>query len=221
MRTLRLFKILDWLRSQRYPVSAEQMAEKLDVSVRTIYRDMATLQSMGAPIRGEGGIGYQIERGYFLPPLQFDDDELDAIVLGIRMVSARGDDALAEAATRALGKINTVLSEERRNFERPLLAVGKEFSGEALALLSPLRSAIRDRLKTEITYCDLKERETIRVVRPLGLIAFEAVWVLAAWCEKQSDFRNFRIDRISSADIGGERFAPERGKEFSDYLKEV
>ncbi|MHA7777619.1 helix-turn-helix transcriptional regulator [Roseibium sp. M-1] len=219
MRTIRLFSILDILRSRRGPVAAATLAELLNVTERTVYRDMATLKAMGAPIPGEGGVGYVIERGYFLPPMQFDPDELDVMLLGIRMVKARGDTAMREAAERVLGKIGAVLSDSGRPLDRPLLAVGKASSAEGHEALTPLRAAIRDRRKTRLTYRDTNGKASDRVVRPLGLTAFESVWVLTAWCEMRDDFRNFRLDRIEAHEVTPERFAREKGKEFQDYIR--
>lgn len=223
MRILRLFSILDRLRVHRNPVSADTLAATLDVSPRTIYRDMATLQAMGAPIRGEGGVGYQIEKGYFLPPLHFDPDELDAIILGMRLAAARGDGPLADAALRASAKINAVLSDDAKDeyARAPLLA----FSGQSntpdrsLRFLSPLRLALRQRRRLSIRYRDLKGRPSTRRVRPLGLTAFDKVWLLTGWCEQKSDFRNFRIDRLVAVKETGETFRREAGKEFNDYLR--
>ncbi|QDG76755.1 YafY family protein [Labrenzia sp. PHM005] len=219
MRTLRLFSILDILRSRRSPVSAATLAEMLSVTERTVYRDMATLKEMGAPIRGEGGIGYVIERGYFLPPLQFDPDELDVVLLGLQMIKARSDKDMQAAAERALGKIGAVLNDQDRNFNRPLLAVGSRSSAEGQDALSPLRSAIRSRHKLLVHYKDGENRLSERTVRPLGLTAFEKVWVLTAWCEKREDFRNFRLDRIADFQQTGTRFPIESGREFHDYLR--
>jgi predicted DNA-binding transcriptional regulator YafY len=221
MRTTRLFSILDHLRGRRTPVTADALAADLNVSVRTIYRDIATLQSMGAPIRGEGGIGYQIEAGYFLPPLHFDPDELDALLLGVRMVTARGDDALGQAAHRLLGKIETVLSEDRQHLQQPLLAVGGENKADAASGLSAIRAAIRHRNKLAVTYEDAHESQSERILRPLGLTAFETVWVLTGWCELRHDFRNFRLDRLGKISETGDIFRKEKGKEFADYLKSL
>lgn len=221
MRTTRLFSILDHLRGRRTPLTADTLAADLNVSVRTIYRDITTLQSMGAPIRGEGGIGYQIEAGFFLPPLQFDPDELDALLLGVRMVTARGDDALGQAAHRLLGKIEAVLSEDRRHLQQPLLAVGREDKADAASGLSSLRAAIRHRKKLAVTYQDAHESQSERVVRPLGLTAFETVWVLTGWCELRQGFRNFRLDRIVSISDTYDVFRKEKGKEFADYLRSL
>lgn len=218
MRIQRLFSILDQLRVARRPVSAESLAENLGVSLRTIYRDMGMLQSMGAPIRGEGGIGYQIESGYFLPPLHFDDDEMDALILGMRLVSARGDATTADAATKVLSKINAGLAKDRKDevFDAPL----KAYSQIDLPLLffSPLRRAIRKRRYAEIDYLDLKGAKSERTVRPLGISAFDEVWLLTAWCELRQDFRNFRIDRLDRLEITDKSFPREKGKELNDYL---
>ncbi|MCW9033313.1 MAG: YafY family transcriptional regulator [Rhodospirillales bacterium] len=221
MRILRLFKILDHLRINRLPISAEKLASSLDVSVRTIYRDMATLQSMGAPVRGEGGVGYQLEKGYFLPPLHFDPDELDAIVLGMQLISVRGDEQLADAAIRASSKIKAALLEgdQDRFAMSPLLACPIE--EEAIItnpFLSQTRIAIRKRLRLRMTYQDLKEQKTTRNIRPLGLTVFDKVWLLTAWCESKSDFRNFRVDRIEIIEETGDVFPREPGREFHDYL---
>ncbi len=220
MRTLRLFSILDLLRSRRTPISAESLADTLNVSIRTIYRDMATLQEMGAPVRGEGGIGYQIEKGYFLPPIHFDPDEFDAFILGMKMIAARGDMPLANAALRAIGKINAVLPREKVNIQdQTLIAYSTQSETEDSTLyLSSLRAALRKREKLKITYLDLKEKSSTRIIRPLGLTAFDLVWMLTTWCEKRQDFRNFRVDRLRSVETIGVKFSREAGKEFKDYL---
>jgi len=221
VRTVRLFSILDHLRGRRTPMSAEVLADRLGVSIRTIYRDMKTLQSMGAPIRGEGGVGYQIGDGFFLPPLRFEPDELDVLILGIRMVTARGDEALGDAAHRLLGKIENVLTGESTNLDQPLLAVGSEATPRHSFGMSALKEAVRARKKTELDYSDEKGRQSKRTVRPLGLTAFETVWVLTAWCEYRGNFRNFRLDRITSVGVTQTTFKREKGKEFSDYLRSL
>lgn len=221
MRTIRLFSILDQLRGRRTPISAEVLADHFDVSIRTIYRDIKTLQSMGAPIRGEGGVGYQIEKGFFLPPLQFDPEELDVLILGIRMVTARGDKQLKGTAARLLGKIQNVLTEKSTNLDQPLLAVGTWDTPKNAFGLSALTEAIRDQKKTILVYSNEQEHLSTRTVRPLGITAFEAVWVLTAWCEHRDNFRNFRLDRISSLEVTRATFKKEKGKEFSDYLRSL
>lgn len=221
MRTHRLFSLLDSLRSRSEPVSAETLARDLNVSVRTIYRDMATLQAMGAPVRGESGIGYQLEKGYFLPPLHFDPDELDAIMLGIRLIASRGDEALAAAARRVSAKISSVTDDGDTYKRLPLRAVSRstEENERANHHLALLRDAVRKRTRLAIEYMDLNGNRSERIARPLGLTMFDAVWLLTIWCENQTDFRNLRVDRIISVNATGTPFRHETGKRFEDYLK--
>ncbi|WP_448206156.1 helix-turn-helix transcriptional regulator [Azospirillum sp. sgz302134] len=222
MRTLRLFALLDHLRGRSQPVSADTLALALNVSVRTIYRDMAALQAMGAPIRGEAGVGYQFEKGYFLPPLHFDADELDAIMLGMRLIAARGDGGLAEASRRVSNKISAVMDDEDGDAYRrlPLRAVSRRSDEQekAGAWLGFLRKAVRERALLDIRYVDLHGGESRRIARPLGLTVFDAVWLLTVWCESRQDFRNLRVDRIRTAERVGQRFKAEAGKRFEDYL---
>ncbi len=194
----------------------------LEVSPRTIYRDMATLVAMGAPVRGEAGLGYQLEKGYFLPPLHFDADELEAIMLGVRLVMARGDGDLGAAAQRVSGKISSTMQAGAgdRYKNLPLRAVSKltEEHSKANLHLSFLRRAVRDRVVVTLEYLDLKDNITERIVRPLGLTMFDAVWLLTGWCESRNDFRNFRLDRISKVETAGRVFRHQKGQRFEDYL---
>lgn len=194
----------------------------LEVSPRTIYRDMATLVAMGAPVRGEAGLGYQLEKGYFLPPLHFDADELEAIMLGVRLVMARGDGDLSAAAQRVSGKISSTMQAEAgdRYKTLPLRAVSKmtEENSKANLHLSFLRRAVRDRVVVKLEYKDLRDKTTERSVRPLGLTMFDAVWLLTGWCENRNDFRNFRLDRISKVEAAGRVFRHQKGQRFEDYL---
>lgn len=222
MKVFRLFALLDRLREASAPVSAEALADALEVSPRTIYRDMATLQAMGAPVRGEAGLGYQMERGYFLPPLRFDAEELEAIALGMRLVAARGDDGLRAAAARVSGKIGAASGEGAGKVtdRLPLRAVTRERpqAGVVDRWLPELRRVIRERRIVTLGYVDLSRRETRRRVRPLGLTVFDEVWLLTGWCEAREDFRNFRVDRIATIEDTGERAPNERGRRFEDYL---
>lgn len=223
MRTFRLFTLLDHLRGRTEPVSAEMLAQELQVSVRTIYRDMATLQVMGAPIRGEAGVGYQMEKGYFLPPLRFDADELDAIMLGTRLLVSRGDDQLAAAAMRVSAKISAVLSNDLSETYKhlPLRAVARQTieNTSANRHLAHLRQAVRNKMILDITYTDLQGNQSQRLARPLGLTMFDDVWLLTIWCETRLDFRNLRADKIDSLQMTGKKFRSEKGKRFEDYLK--
>lgn len=223
MRSLRLFALLDHLRGRTVPISADALAQMLGVSVRTIYRDMVTLQAMGAPVRGEPGVGYQLERGYFLPPLHLDHDEMDAVMLGMRLIAARSDKPLAAAARRASAKFAASMEPNRQATysNLPLRAVSKETaeSEGAKAHLSLLRDAIRQRLFLRITYTDLSGNQSERTIRPLGLTLFDSAWLLTGWCETRDDFRNFRADRIAIISTTGITFRHEKGRRFEDYLK--
>jgi predicted DNA-binding transcriptional regulator YafY len=222
VRTVRLFAILDHLRVRRQPVSAAALADELGVSVRTIYRDMDTLREMGAPIQGEGGVGFRIEDGYFLPPLRFDRDELDAVVLGMRLTEAQGDHALANAAKRVSAKIRAVLPEGERGayLDAPLLVYSRKKTQAKgpLRYLARLRVAVRERRRVRVSYEALEGRRSERTVRPLGLTVFDAAWVLTAWCEDREAFRNFRPDRIRSLRTL-DTFPRQPGRELRDYLR--
>lgn len=222
MRTLRLIALLDHLRGRSAPISAEALADAFGVSTRTIYRDVVTLQAMGAPLRGEPGLGYQLDKGCFLPPLHLDPDEMDAVMLGMRLIAARGDETLAAAARRVSAKVGASMEPEKEEaYTRlPLRAVSRptEEAAGANAHLSVLRTGIRRRTILEIAYRDLAENRSRRIVRPLGLTLFDTAWLLTAWCESRSAFRNFRVDRLLLVRSTGESFRHERGKRFEDYL---
>lgn len=222
MKTLRLFALLDLLRASRRPVAAEVMAAHFGVSPRTIYRDIASLQAIGAPIRGESGLGYQLEPGYFLPPLQFDAEEMEAIMLGMRHLIARRGGGLQAAAERVTGKVAAALgADSGERFQNlNLLAVTRHREADLLADQwgAVVRRAIRDRQILSLRYRSLNGQESTRKIHPLGLTLFDDVWLLTAWCEAAGDFRNFRLDRIEALDETGARFRPQPGRRFRDYL---
>jgi len=219
MRLFRLFQLLDELRLRSGAVSAQALARDMGVSLRTLYRDIADLQAMGAPIRGEGGVGYVIEPGYFMPSLRLNEDELSALALGIRLVAARTDPAMSEAARRAAAKIASSVGEEAR---RQFLDSSFE-AGPSAAANSPhlpeLRDALRQRNVLEIDYTSLSGHRSTRLARPLGLTVFDSVWLLTVWCETAEDFRHLRVDRINGIRITTERYKDERGRRFSDCLE--
>lgn len=225
MKTIRLFTLLDYLRGRVRPVSADVLARALNVSVRTIYRDMNTLQAIGAPVRGESGLGYMLEKDFFLPPLNFSSDELDAIMLGMRLIGARSDDALSAAADRVSAKISAVIDVKKTDIYKmlPLRAVSRKTAENERAFkhLAFVRDAIHKRRQLNISYVDLQGRESNRIARPLGLTVFDDVWLLTIWCENRSDFRNLRVDNISSVTGTGHHFRQERGKLFEDYLRTI
>jgi len=219
-RSERLLNLLQSLRRHRRPVSGRTLADELGVSLRTFYRDIATLQAQGANIEGEAGLGYVLRDGYFLPPLMFGDNELDAIILGLRFVMQRGDNELAQAAEDVLGKIEAVLPPglEDAAATSGLLAGpgGSGKSGHLAAIREAIRreeklqisysdkksrstrEAIRREEKLQISYSDKKSRSTERIVWPIAVGFFDAAEMLAAWCETRHDFRHFRLDRIAA-----------------------
>ena len=200
-RTQRLFDLIQILRRYRYPISGKRLAEELGVSLRTLYRDIATLQAQGASIEGEAGVGYVLRPGFMLPPLMFSEDEIEALVLGSRWVARRTDKKLGLAATNVLAKIAAVLPEDlRQQLEFSGLLIGpaktlipRDDEKEAL-----IREAIRKEYKLKMTYSDVKGDGSERIIWPLALGFFEEVHVVVAWCELRADFRHFRTDRIAT-----------------------
>jgi predicted DNA-binding transcriptional regulator YafY len=197
-RSARLLRLLQAMRGRRHPVTAARLAEELEVSERTIYRDVADLVAQGAPIGGEAGVGYILRPGLFLPPLMLSEDEVEAVMLGLRYVDQRGDPVLQAAAAVALAKISAVLSPEAQaRMANPLTMPGPRpaFPPNA-APLDELRTAVRGQVRLDITYDDEQGRRTRRVVWPVQLGFLDRVRVLSAWCELRQDFRTFRTDRI-------------------------
>ena len=222
-RTGRLFLLMDALRGNRRPVTAAALAEKLGVSERTIYRDIQTLAGLGAPIEGEAGVGYLLRAGMFLPPLMFDPDELEALVLGARWVRQQGDQVLAQAAANALAKIATATPRDLRDAmaETGLWVPGPREATLNEAFLQPAREAIRHQHKLHMAYRDEAGKQTARAVWPFALAFFEGRRILAAWCELRSGFRHFRIDRICEAASTGERYPAHRCDLLARWRKEL
>ncbi len=197
-RTERLFELMQILRRHRFPISGAKLADELGVSVRTLYRDIATLQAQGAQIDGEPGLGYVLRPGFMLPPLMFSEEEIEALVLGSRWVADRADNQLKIAARNALAKISAVLPADLRqqlNASALLIGPGQTIAAgdEELALI---RRAIRTERKLSIIYTDVMENETERVIWPFALGFFDRVRIVIAWCELRQEFRHFRTDRI-------------------------
>jgi len=202
-RSERLLKLLQVLRRHRRPVSAEKLAAETMVSVRTLYRDITSLRAQGADIEGAPGLGYVLRPGFVLPPLMFGSAEIEALMLGLRWVSDRGDPELAASAREAAARVAAVLpSHLRRELETSALLVGTRARSSIDAVgLDLMRTAIRSGRKLRLTYRDKHEEGTERVVWPFALVYFEEARVLAAWCELRSDFRNFRADRIARIEL--------------------
>lgn len=198
-RSERLLDLIQILRRHRRPVSGRALAEEMAVSIRTLYRDIATLQGQGAPIEGEAGLGYVLKPGFMLPPLMFTDEEIEAIVLGSRWVAKQPDKRLAAAAADALSKIAAVLPDDlREDLDATTLLVGpNSASGEAIDL-GIVRQAIRSERKLGFLYRDAGGATSERMVWPFALGFFDKVRVMVAWCEMRQDFRHFRADRMAN-----------------------
>lgn len=221
-RADRLFQIIELLRGRRL-TTARHLAERLEVSERTIYRDIRDLMLSGVPVEGEAGVGYALRKGFDLPPLMFDRDELEALVLGARFVQSWGGSALSEAARRALVKIEAVLPADRRLELRRsrLFAVNFNVPAQLTATMDTVREAINRRHVLCMDYRREDGESSTREVRPLAMYFWGPVWTLAAWCELRQDFRNFRIDRIAEARPVGRNFADEPGKTLDDFLSTI
>lgn len=198
-RSERLLRLIDILRCHRYPVSGKKLAEELKISLRTLYRDIATLQSQGAQIDGETGLGYVFKGGFTLPPLMFTVDEIEALVLGSRFVISRTDNPLSEAARSALAKISAVLPQSMAELcDKTTLIIAPPANNADKTCGPALRQAIRDQMKVVIKYRDLSEKITERTIWPFGIAFFDTVQVVLAYCEKRQAFRHFRLDHIIS-----------------------
>jgi predicted DNA-binding transcriptional regulator YafY len=218
-RTDRLFELIQILRDGRLHRAAD-MAERLEVSVRTIYRDMDTLVASGIPVEGERGVGYMMTAPVTLPPLNLTMAELEALHLGMAVVAEAADDDLRKAARSLSAKIDAVLPEDRAAPPQGWGFAVYPFADAAagFAHMPPIRAAIRSRQKLRLTYRALDDTPTRRTVRPLQLEYWGRVWTLTAWCELREAFRVFRVDRIAAIDILPELFVDEPGRTLADYI---
>ena len=210
-RAARLLELVQLLRRHRQPIAGAALARQMQVSLRSLYRDIATLQAQGAPIEGAAGLGYVLKPGFTLPPLMFSADEIEALVLGSRWVATRADARLSHAAEGALAKIAAVLPAElRHTLESTALLVGPTTAAVEDPALAALRNAIRDEKKVELAYRDLRGKASERVVWPFALGFFDQAQVLLAWCELRQAIRAFRSDLIESLTVTEERYPRRR-----------
>lgn len=220
-RAERLLQLLQVLRRYRRPVSGQALADELGVSIRTLYRDIASLQAQGAMIEGAPGMGYVMKPGFMLPPIMFSSEELDALVLGMRWVADRGDKTLASGALGTLAKIAAVLPTElRRELQESSLLVGAPLARPPQAI-SPdlLRASVRAERKLTMTYVDANGIHSRRVVWPFALVYFDQARVLMGWCELRGDFRNFRSDRILNVEQMEARYPKRRSTLLREWRK--
>ncbi|MBY8917984.1 YafY family transcriptional regulator [Nitratireductor sp. L1-7-SE] len=224
-RSTRLLALLQALRRRHQPVTAATLAREMEVSERTIYRDLSELAAQGASIKGEAGVGYVLRSGFFLPPLMLTQDETEAVLLGLRYVNQRGDDVLNKAAENARAKIGSVLSEDMQAVAIAPMTIpgpdGKPFPENKVSL-TLLRSAIRMQKRLLIEYVDQAGQHSRRVVWPIQIGFMDTARVLSAWCELRDDFRFFRTDRILIAELL-ERYPIRRDdlvRTFQDRMQE-
>jgi predicted DNA-binding transcriptional regulator YafY len=218
-RSDRLFDIIQRLRTASKPTTAASLAGDLEVTPRTIYRDIATLQARRVPIDGEAGVGYILRKGFDLPPLMFTADEVEAIAVGARLVQRLRDPKLQEAAESVFAKVTVVLPEAlRSSLTDPHIFVSR---GDAVAAegvdMAELRAAIRDSRKVFVAYADEHGRRTNRTIWPIAMAYYVDVTLVGAWCELRADYRNFRVERIQSSRVLDEHFDQDNGRLFREW----
>lgn len=221
-RADRLFQLVQLIRGRRLS-TAGFLAGRLEVSERTVYRDVADLMAQGVPIEGEAGVGYRMRTGFDLPPMMFTKLEAQALVAAVRIAHDRLDPTLATHADGAMSKILTVLPSASRAAAESLAVYAPPAGPDEATRrrLETLRVGAEGRHFVRLVYLDLKNQRSERVVRPLGCFYWGAVWTLAAWCESREGFRSFRVDRIERIDVLDDRFRDEPGRTLPDLLRQV
>jgi predicted DNA-binding transcriptional regulator YafY len=221
-RADRLFQLVQLVRGRRL-TTADFLAGRLQVSVRTVYRDIADLQAQGVPLEGEAGVGYRMRAGFDLPPLMFTREEAQALVASVRLARPRLDTTLTAQAEMALAKIIGVLPPAVRAAAESLtlFTASAGLDGATRDRLTVLREATEQRRRLRLDYLDLQGQASTRVVRPLGCFYWDAVWTLAAWCELRQGFRSFRVDRIRGLTVLDDTFRDEPGKTLADLQRAV
>lgn len=219
----RLNDLVHHLRRMHQAVTAESLAETFEVSPRTIYRDVQDLIDSGVPISGEAGVGYVIDKRYHLPPIMFDADEIEAIALGIGMVSNWTDEQFAAKANSAFKKIQATLPAPMINelHQISTFSAPSHYKIPWEVSFTEVRECIRRKNKVQFRYLDLQDRATHRTIWPLALVSFSPVWLLAGWCELRQSFRNFRLDRVSDFLALDDRYPNDKDKNLKAYLAQV
>jgi len=219
-RADRLFRIVQYLRGRRLTTAA-LLAGRLGVSLRTVYRDVRDLSLSGVPIEGEAGVGYRLKAGFDVPPLMFTLNEIEALAIGARMVEAWGGPVLAESARTAIEKIVAALPAERRLAveQTRLYAPGFHVDGKAMHQLEAVRAAIGGRRVLRLDYRDAGGKPSAREIWPLALYFWGGAWTIGAWCESRDDFRNFRVDRVSTLETLARRYPDQPGRRLADFLR--
>lgn len=222
-RTARLFQLMQALRQSAPPVRAENLAGEMQVSLRTIYRDIDSLRDLGAVIDGEAGFGYTLIEDATLPPLGFDDEEIEALVLGLREVGQTGDPSLAEAAKRALSKLKGRLPPSQSHRLEHAVLSARRFRERPKPGIDPraLRRAVWDEVSVAFAYVDKEGHATKRSVDPLGITALDEVQCLLAYCHLRQDYRSFRLDRMRDLEVSGDSFCPKRVPMLREFIERI
>lgn len=220
-RTERLFKIIQILRSRRAPVTGRDLADELEISLRTLYRDMAELIAQHIPVKGEAGMGYILEDGYDMPSLMLTADELEAAALGAAWVARQGDISLARGARDLVAKLSSAIPQELRPIilDPGLRSVSMKPQGLEKFDGADLRSAIRERRKLLIVYQDQNAKRSTRVIWPLFIAYMDDIRLIVAWCEKRQDYRHFRADRICSLEKQSDQYPARRASLIEGWEK--
>jgi len=221
-RADRLFQIVQLLRTHK-SITAQKMSQRLEVSERTIYRDMQDLSLSSVPIISVTGVGYSIDPAYSLPPITFNEDELEALLLGARMVQSWSDRKMAAEATRVIEKIECILPDNLKQSlqSQEILVPAFHIFSDVAELLPGLRSAIKQRNKINLDYKRADGQASTRIIWPLGLFFWGKVWTLVAWCEIRNDYRQFRIDRIQQYKTEDVFFKTNEQQTLNYYLLQV
>lgn len=221
-RADRLFQIVQILRNKRL-VTAKTLAERLEVSERTIYRDIQDLSLSGVPVEGEAGVGYRLRHAIDIPPIMFTSDEIEALVIGARMAKTWAGTELGYSAQSALDKITAVIPAELRNKieDSKLFSLRFDQRRDLDINLDICRKAIDGKRLLQMSYCRADGEQSLRRIRPLGLYFWGNVWTLVGWCELRDDFRNFRLDRIQSIQSENATFIDIEGQSLQDFIKRM
>jgi predicted DNA-binding transcriptional regulator YafY len=221
-RADRLFQIVQILRNKRL-ITAKALAERLEVSERTIYRDIQDLSLSGVPVEGEAGVGYRLRHAIDIPPIMFTSDEIEALVVGARMVKSWAGTELGYSAQTALDKITAVIPTELRTKieDSKLFSLRFDQRQDLDVNLDICRKAIDGKHPLQIVYCRADGEQSLRRIRPLGLYFWGNVWTLVGWCELRDDFRNFRLDRIQSLEPESATFTDIEGQSLQDFVKRM
>lgn len=219
-RADRLFQIIQFLRTRRVTTAA-WLAERLEVSERTVYRDIKDLITSGVNIEGEAGVGYVVRRGFDLPPLMFSKEEISALALGASIIESWADPALATAAKSVLSKIETVLPDDMKDeFEQPrMFSLFSNMTPELSGRMATIRTAADSRNKIQLKYARADGQSSDRIIWPLGLFFWGSLWTIGAWCELRQNFRIFRLDRINGLTLLEDIFPAEKGRTLKDLIE--